>query len=1540
MAIYHLSNKMISRSSRNTVRALAYRAGCAVKDQLTGETFTYAHKEEVKHVELVLPEDAPDWSKEVQDLVAKDRQAGVQKLSDIVEAAERRCDAQVYRELEFALPREFTDEQKIALAREFLQDQCGKLGIGVLANFHFDVDEEGGEKPHCHALLLTRKLTEEGLHSKKERAWNTKEQHEIWREQWAAYVNFHLKMHGFDQRIDHRSHLERGIEVEPQPKRGTNVHNMEIRLGQDPRDIFSASTTAKAIAYKKTKLRNACRIIKKPEIVLDIVSKHQSTFMWGNIETVLARYIDDPDVYLRLEHKLKNSPELVLLRVDTIKQQDGSGIDHAIYTTRKMIEAEVNLVHRAEKLSQAKSHEVKPYTVQTIIAQFDQKLKEHGGLSADQKNALHHITLPYQLSCIVGYAGAGKTTALEAAKEMWEVEGYRVYGLAPTGRASQNLEQSGISSQTLHKFLKSFNEGRCHYSSKTVLVLDEAGMVDTQRFEAFLRAVHELGVKAVVVGDGAQLQPVQAGPAFRLVTEKVGSSRLERVIRQKEAWQQEATKLFGTLKTRQALQVYQDKGYINFIEEHKPSIPHLIQQKNHNEIVKAYNLSRRMVGNIYHTMLEDLKEQNPLEKQLYKLIRFHQDYERYKEWRDIKAACAEHMMQNLESCRAFMKELGVDPFKFAEQFVDKHQSLKEQKQEAASLARDWQLPSLDPHQRPHVCELRKATKKALIEEWYSSFKENPQKSHLIMTYGKADTAALNEEARMLMKKEGIISKEAYLHTIQKEDEDDFGSRIITKQDKHFAVGDRLLFMKNENRLGVRNGTLGTILEVDKSKIKAKLDGSDKVVSFAPKLYPTFDYGWAANIHKAQGVTVDRSYLLATHETYRNLAYVAMTRHQDYVKVFGSKLDFWREEIFTKRLSASHEKLAAHDYKNDQNLYNMPSKNSRIQQILNKLGNELEALKFVTKESWNSIAQRFLSQTPKAKEIRIPQTTLSEEIRASELFEKNESYHLNQPILGKRKHSHDFKDQLSLKNTVASISYYRREDVLRSLSRADIESLFQTYINLWVEKPKMTKLGNQLRFGSKGGFVINLDTGQWYSHYHGEGGDIFSFLSRTQKIPYAQAIRELGQRSKTRPSSYQLLAPTEEKLKAWEETQQAEEIIKLKAAHLKIQKLYEKSQVIQGTIAEQYLREHRHIKEAELPSHLRFMSAYKDPNTNTFYPALVAFARNAHGKVCAAQITYLDPITGNKANVDVKKRSQGIIKGSAVEIQKGEGVTYVVEGIETALSLKEAKVEGRILATLGLSNIANVSPHLKNKQEPIILVGDADTPQSAPWKTSLKAVHTLKMQGYSITLIRPKGENGRDFNDVLQEEGVTALKTAFNSIPNLKENFAHKQTKTHLLKEQIISHESRHSTEAYEKEKLQDLSQTLDPTTQRFLKENPNVSLETLKKWDQEFEVEKKAYLSSMASSKGTPSEISQSLTLSDVVSNYQHLKWKLDNIRNPQRLAEAEKAMESLVINAHKDPQLIKMLQIRHKDIANDLKTKHLILIEQQLYARGPTLDL
>jgi hypothetical protein len=91
-------------------------------------------------------------------------------------------------------------------------------------NFHFDVDKETGEeKPHCHVTRHNTAFEENGLSPKKERDWNKKSFLCELRMKWEEYSNFHLKLHGHDIQIDHRSHKERGIEMEPQPKLGRGV---------------------------------------------------------------------------------------------------------------------------------------------------------------------------------------------------------------------------------------------------------------------------------------------------------------------------------------------------------------------------------------------------------------------------------------------------------------------------------------------------------------------------------------------------------------------------------------------------------------------------------------------------------------------------------------------------------------------------------------------------------------------------------------------------------------------------------------------------------------------------------------------------------------------------------------------------------------------------------------------------------------------------------------------------------------------------------------------------------------------------------------------------------------------------------------------------------------------------------------------------------------------------------------------------------------------------------------------------------------------
>ncbi|HBG35267.1 MAG TPA: hypothetical protein DDX01_08050, partial [Holosporales bacterium] len=456
--------------------------------------------------------------------------------------------------------------------------------------------------------------------------------------------------------------------------------------------------TDKAKIFHDVGLRNLYRIMSRPETVFDIVTRHHATFMWGDVQKILGRYVDDVTLFQRLDTRLQNSKELLLLK--------GNG-EQAIYTTHTMLKAEKKLVGTAELLAGHASHSVSSPSLEGGLERLKTGLNKEGHvLSEGQEQAIRHLVDEGQLKCIVGYAGAGKTTALEACRDIWEDAGYRVYGLAPTGRAAQNLESSGIQSQTLHKFLKSFETGRCQYSQNSILVLDEAGMVNVERFDKFLSAVQTLGVKAVVVGDGAQLQPVEAGPAFRLVTERVGVSRLEEIVRQKEEWQKEATVLFGQQRTAEALQLYMDKGHVHLIEEETP-----------------------------------------------------------------------HPRQN--------------------------------------------------------------AKEALVQAWHEDSKTAPEENFLILAHTNRDVKDLNIMARSLLKESGQLSQKEFSFVIKKEEEDDFGKKRIKQEEKGFSQGDRIVFTRNNYGLGVKNGSMGTIQDLNKQKVFVKLD-EGKEVSFAPNLNPYFD----------------------------------------------------------------------------------------------------------------------------------------------------------------------------------------------------------------------------------------------------------------------------------------------------------------------------------------------------------------------------------------------------------------------------------------------------------------------------------------------------------------------------------------------------------------------------------------------------------------------------------------------------------------------------------------------------------------------------
>lgn len=402
MANYHLTTKNISRASgKSCVASLAYRSATKLIDHQTGENFDYLNKPFVQHVVILLPENAPSWIQDIVKECKASRQIGLQKLSDKFESAEKRRDARVYREIEFSLPNELTEEQNVEWATRFVEDTCVKRGMVAIMNFHLDVDEKTGEdKPHCHVLLSTRELTEVGFSRYKQRDWNRVELLQDWREQYAEYQNLALKTYGCEVRVDHRSYAERGLkEVVPQPKRGKAVSQMTMQ----------GLKTVKQANFDLIRLKNQFQILKNPELVFSIVTSNHSTFTGKEVAKVLNRYIDSATQYHILYQRLMGSKELVPL--DSNK---------SIFTTRTMLRLEKHLIETAERLSAQKTHTIESSVTEQVIFAHNKKLAPYGGLSLDQQIAIRHMLAGHQMACVVGFAGAGETTSLEAVKEAWQ----------------------------------------------------------------------------------------------------------------------------------------------------------------------------------------------------------------------------------------------------------------------------------------------------------------------------------------------------------------------------------------------------------------------------------------------------------------------------------------------------------------------------------------------------------------------------------------------------------------------------------------------------------------------------------------------------------------------------------------------------------------------------------------------------------------------------------------------------------------------------------------------------------------------------------------------------------------------------------------------------------------------------------------------------------------------------------------------------------------------------------------------------------------
>jgi conjugative relaxase-like TrwC/TraI family protein len=209
-----------------------------------------------------------------------------------------------------------------------------------------------------------------------------------------------------------------------------------------------------------------------------------------------------------------------------------------VFTSKARYAMESDISRFVQEGASDISHRVDEKHVTSAFAQLEheltQKVGTHVSLHEQCQAALHICAGTGCHAFVEGWAGTGKTTMLKAVASIYKKHGFDLVGTSLSAAAAQNLQQeTGIASGTIASLLLSLDSGTVKLTEKSIVLLDEAGMVGSVQFAALQKAVLDAGAKLVAVGDPKQLQPIEAGGIFKALMERHGAAQITKIQRQR-----------------------------------------------------------------------------------------------------------------------------------------------------------------------------------------------------------------------------------------------------------------------------------------------------------------------------------------------------------------------------------------------------------------------------------------------------------------------------------------------------------------------------------------------------------------------------------------------------------------------------------------------------------------------------------------------------------------------------------------------------------------------------------------------------------------------------------------------------------------------------------------------------------------------------------------------------------------------------------------------------------------------------------------------
>lgn len=517
----------------SAVGLAAYVLRTAMTEEIAGRVYDFrkhgGDSHDLVHAEVFLPEGAPAayadaaalWNGATMAELTVDRKTGELRY---------KRGAQLAWHMILAVPKELAAEESVAMVRRFVEERFGPAGVAVQWVLHDDP-----VNPHAHLLVSTRRLSAVGWGKKaREIAPEVRSRHGMafvagdergaLVAAWEDFQNGWFREQGIDLRVDPKLAVR-------------DTHVGVARQADSERQALSAEAQAEAAE----RMRN-------PAELLAAAGRMRSVWTGTELARVARRNgLPEEEIDEAVEAALSHPESVALLDAQT-------GRETGYWTTTGIRDQERAVLARAQRMASARFRPARAGDAAAIAERLT--------LTAEQRAVLMRETASLtRIGAIQGRAGTGKTRTLGAIREAHERRGHRVVGLGPTNVVARSLAADGFeTAMTAHLALIHLANGRDRWGPRTVVIVDEAAMLDTEILDRVTRAADRAGARLLLVGDDRQLQSVQRGGLFAPVAALAGPMELRRVQRQRTAWQRDASEAFAAGDIAAAVGAYADHG--------------------------------------------------------------------------------------------------------------------------------------------------------------------------------------------------------------------------------------------------------------------------------------------------------------------------------------------------------------------------------------------------------------------------------------------------------------------------------------------------------------------------------------------------------------------------------------------------------------------------------------------------------------------------------------------------------------------------------------------------------------------------------------------------------------------------------------------------------------------------------------------------------------------------------------------------------------------------------------------------------------------